>query len=54
MDIRDRDPVQLRRGIGYVMQSAGLLPHRRVLDNVTTVLRLTKTPKPRPASAGCS
>src|SRR5699024_3675882 len=35
-DIRERDPVQLRRGIGYVMQSAGLLPHRRVLDNVIT------------------
>jgi len=44
-DVRDRDPVELRRGIGYVMQSAGLLPHRRVLDNVTTVLRLTKVPK---------
>jgi len=44
-DVRERDPVRLRRGIGYVMQSAGLLPHRRVLDNVITVLRLTKVPK---------
>ncbi|WP_154794036.1 ABC transporter ATP-binding protein [Occultella kanbiaonis] len=34
------EPVQLRRRIGYVMQSAGLLPHRRVLDNITTVPRL--------------
>lgn len=32
----------LRRSMGYVMQSAGLLPHRTVLDNVTTVLRLNK------------
>src|SRR4051812_11429347 len=27
----------LRRGIGYVIQSAGLFPHRTVLDNVATV-----------------
>jgi osmoprotectant transport system ATP-binding protein len=45
VDIRQRDPVELRRGIGYVMQSAGLLPHRRVLDNITTVLRLTRAPR---------
>jgi osmoprotectant transport system ATP-binding protein len=31
------DPVQLRRGIGYVMQNSGLLPHRKVIDNVATV-----------------
>ena len=35
------DPVRLRRRIGYVMQNAGLLPHRTVLDNVLTVPRLT-------------
>ena len=28
-DVRDRDPVALRRSIGYVMQNAGLLPPRR-------------------------
>ena len=27
----------LRRGIGYVIQHAGLFPHRTVLDNVATV-----------------
>jgi osmoprotectant transport system ATP-binding protein len=27
----------LRRGIGYVIQDAGLFPHRRVVDNVATV-----------------
>lgn len=35
----------LRRSMGYVMQSSGLLPHRTVLDNVTTVLRLNKVPR---------
>jgi osmoprotectant transport system ATP-binding protein len=38
----DRDtakvkPPQLRRGIGYVIQHAGLFPHRTVVDNVATV-----------------
>ena len=36
-DIAGLDPVQLRRSIGYVMQASGLLPHRSVLDNITTV-----------------
>jgi osmoprotectant transport system ATP-binding protein len=31
---------ELRRGIGYVIQHAGLFPHRTVLDNVSTVPRL--------------
>ena len=39
-DVAGLDPVRLRRRVGYVMQSSGLLPHRRVLDNVATVLRL--------------
>ncbi|MCZ9310254.1 ABC transporter ATP-binding protein [Corynebacterium uberis] len=39
-DVADTDPVALRRSIGYVLQSGGLLPHHTVLDNVTTVLRL--------------
>ncbi|WP_038470220.1 ABC transporter ATP-binding protein [Arthrobacter sp. PAMC 25486] len=36
---------ELRRSMGYVMQQAGLLPHRTVLDNVSTVLRLNKVPR---------
>jgi osmoprotectant transport system ATP-binding protein len=36
-DVADADPALLRRGIGYVIQQAGLFPHRRVLDNVATV-----------------
>jgi osmoprotectant transport system ATP-binding protein len=45
VDIATRNPVQLRRGIGYVMQHAGLLPHRRVVDNVATPLRLAGVPR---------
>ncbi len=36
---------ELRRSMGYVMQQAGLLPHRTVIDNVSTVLRLNKVPR---------
>ena len=28
-DVLKMDPVQLRRGIGYVIQQGGLFPHRR-------------------------
>jgi osmoprotectant transport system ATP-binding protein len=31
------NPVELRRGIGYVIQSVGLLPHRDVAHNIATV-----------------
>ena len=34
------DAAELRRGIGYVIQHAGLFPHRTVLDNIGTVPRL--------------
>jgi osmoprotectant transport system ATP-binding protein len=36
-DVLAVDPPTLRRGIGYVIQQAGLFPHRTVLDNVATV-----------------
>ncbi|MDD7940067.1 ATP-binding cassette domain-containing protein [Actinomycetospora lutea] len=36
-DVAQGDPAELRRGIGYVIQQAGLFPHRRVIDNVATV-----------------
>ncbi|GAA2729422.1 ABC transporter ATP-binding protein [Streptomyces nogalater] len=39
-DIR-RQPVNtLRRSMGYVIQNAGLFPHRTILDNIATVPRL--------------
>lgn len=44
-NVADKDPVTLRRSIGYVLQSGGLLPHEIVVDNVATVLRLRGTPK---------
>ena len=44
-DVREKDPVALRRGIGYVMQQAGLLPHVRVIDNIATVPVLRGTPR---------
>ncbi|RAY13492.1 ABC transporter ATP-binding protein [Actinomadura craniellae] len=36
-DVRDRPPAELRRGIGYVIQQAGLFPHRTIADNIATV-----------------
>ncbi len=36
-DVATVNPVQLRLGIGYVIQHAGLMPHQRVIDNVATV-----------------
>ncbi len=36
-NVADVDPVKLRLGIGYVIQSGGLMPHQRVIDNVATV-----------------
>ncbi|WP_375426093.1 ABC transporter ATP-binding protein [uncultured Friedmanniella sp.] len=44
-DIAGRDKVALRRSIGYVLQSSGLLPHRKVVDNVATVPVLNGVPK---------
>jgi len=44
-DVARVDPVKLRRSIGYVMQSSGLLPHRTVVDNVATVPVLNGAPK---------
>jgi len=45
--VLDRDPVKLRRSIGYVMQNGGLLPHLKVIDNVATVPVLNGVPKRR-------
>ncbi len=44
-DIAAVEPVALRRRIGYVMQNSGLLPHRKVIDNVATVPLLTGVSK---------
>ena len=44
-DVRNHNPVALRRSIGYVLQHGGLLPHRTVADNVATVPLLLGTPR---------
>ena len=37
VDVLHQDPVELRRGIGYVIQSIGLMPHRTVAQNMAMV-----------------
>ena len=39
-DVLRRDPVELRRHIGYVIQNVGLFPHQNIRTNVGTVPRL--------------
>ena len=43
-DVRDTDPILLRRGIGYVPQEGGLLPHWRIARNVGVVPWLAGDP----------
>jgi osmoprotectant transport system ATP-binding protein len=40
VDILKQDPVKLRRRIGYVIQSIGLLPHRTIEQNIATIPEL--------------
>jgi osmoprotectant transport system ATP-binding protein len=39
-DVTQADPVQLRRHIGYVIQSVGLFPHLTIGENIASVPRL--------------
>lgn len=43
-NVRDVDPVALRRQIGYVIQQIGLFPHMTVEENITVVPRLLEWP----------
>jgi osmoprotectant transport system ATP-binding protein len=47
VDVATRDLVELRRGIGYVIQQVGLFPHQTVGENVATVPRLLGWPAGR-------
>ncbi len=40
VDASSRDVIELRRGIGYVIQHVGLFPHQTIEENVATVPRL--------------
>ncbi|PLR67362.1 betaine/proline/choline family ABC transporter ATP-binding protein [Bacillus sp. UMB0893] len=44
-NILDKDPVELRREIGYVIQQIGLFPHMTIQQNITLVPRLLKWPE---------
>jgi osmoprotectant transport system ATP-binding protein len=46
-NVLDRDPVKLRRGIGYVIQQIGLFPHMTISENICVVPRLLGWEKQR-------
>src|SRR3982751_6128173 len=43
-DVRNVDPILLRRRIGYVFQSGGLFPHMSVADNIGITPKLLGVP----------
>ncbi|MFI8992691.1 ABC transporter ATP-binding protein [Streptomyces sp. NPDC053542] len=45
--IREQDVIALRRGIGYVIQQAGLFPHLTIAQNVATVPQVLGWDRPR-------
>jgi osmoprotectant transport system ATP-binding protein len=50
--VRDRNPAQLRREIGYVIQQVGLFPHRTIAENIVAVPQLLGWKKERAAARG--
>ena len=46
-DVTHADPVQLRRRIGYVIQSVGLFPHMTIEDNIAQVPKMLRWNKKR-------
>ena len=51
-DVRNVDPIPLRRRIGYVFQSGGLFPHLTVADNIGITPKLTGRAAHRDCRAG--
>ncbi|MGH7786819.1 MAG: ATP-binding cassette domain-containing protein, partial [Candidatus Binatia bacterium] len=49
-DAATSDPIALRRGMGYVVQDAGLFPHLNAAANVEVVPRLLGWPAARRAA----
>lgn len=39
-NIREKDPNELRKNIGYVIQEIGLFPHKNIKENISVVPRL--------------
>ena len=46
-DVRNMNPVELRRSIGYVIQQIGLMPHMTIRENIVLVPKLLKWSKER-------
>jgi osmoprotectant transport system ATP-binding protein len=46
-EIMSVNPVELRRGMGYVIQNVGLFPHRTIEENVATIPELVGWPTAR-------
>ena len=46
-DVMSLDAIELRRGIGYVIQQIGLFPHLTVAANVAVVPKLLRWPRQR-------
>ncbi|WP_416148799.1 betaine/proline/choline family ABC transporter ATP-binding protein [Salipaludibacillus sp. HK11] len=46
-NLKEMNPIELRRQMGYVIQSIGLFPHLTIFDNVATVPKLLKWDKQR-------
>jgi osmoprotectant transport system ATP-binding protein len=53
VDARARDLIELRRGIGYVIQETGLFPHFNVERNVGLVLEAEGQPRQQRAKRSC-
>ncbi|HEX3609135.1 MAG TPA: ATP-binding cassette domain-containing protein [Solirubrobacterales bacterium] len=48
--VREREPAQLRREIGYVIQQVGLFPHRTIAENIAAVPQLLGWKRERTAA----
>lgn len=39
-NIKEKDPIELRRGIGYVIQQVGLFPHMTIKQNISIIPKI--------------